>query len=160
MPALTVLATGKLKEPFWQKAQEEYVKRLGAFCRVSVVELAEERLPEDPSPAQISAALEKEARTLRARIPAGAFVCLLTPEGKKLSSEQLADRIGALRTGGRSSVVMVLGSSYGLDPTLKKQADLLLSMSDMTFPHHLARIMLLEQLYRAETILAGRKYHK
>ena len=157
---LTVIATGKLKEPHYLAACQEYQKRLGAYARVQVIELPEQRLPDQPTRAQILSALAKEAQAVRQKLPRGAFVCVLTPEGNPLSSEQLAERLALLKSGGGSSAVFVLGSSYGLDEDLKRQADLLLSMSPMTFPHHLARVMLLEQLYRAETIQAGGKYHK
>ena len=157
---LTILATGKLKEPHYLAACQEYQKRLGAYARVQVIELPEQRLPDQPTLAQIQAALAKEARALEQKLPRGAFVCVLTPEGKQLSSLQLAQRLSALKSGGGSAAVFVLGSSYGLDEAFKRRADLQLSMSAMTFPHHLARVMLLEQLYRAETIQAGGKYHK
>ena len=160
MFSLTVIATGKLKEKFYLDAVEEYRKRLGAYVQLSLIELPEQKLPESPSQAQIDAALAKEAEAVRARLPRGAWLCLLTPEGKLLSSEQLAQKLAGVKTGGRSAAAFVLGSSYGLDKGLKQEADFLLSMSPMTFPHHLARVMTLEQLYRAETIQAGSRYHK
>ncbi len=160
MPQLTVIATGKLKEQYYRQAVQEYAKRLGAHAQLTLIELPEQRLPDNPSPAQIHSALEKEAEAVRARLPKGAYLVLLTPEGRLLSSVDLADRMAALQAGGRSSIVFVLGSSYGLSDSLKSQADLLLSMSKMTFPHHLARVMLLEQLYRSQSILSGSRYHK
>ncbi len=157
---LTLIAVGKLKETFYRTAAAEYEKRLRAYGGIKLIELPEVRLPERPSQAQIQAALKKEADAVRQRLPKGGWLCVLTPEGKLLSSEQLAAKLDAVRTGGRSELVFLIGSSFGLDPELKRQGDLLLSMSPMTFPHHLARIMLLEQLYRAEGILSGSKYHK
>ena len=117
-------------------------------------------MPEDPSPAEISAGLEKEADAIFARIPKGAWFCVFTPEGKELSSEGFAKKLADLKNSGKSSACFLIGSSFGMDPGLKAQADLKLSMSKMTFPHHLARVMVLEQLYRAESIQAGSKYHK
>lgn len=157
---LTLIALGKLKEGFYRSAVGEYEKRLKAYGGICILELPEVRLPEDPSQAQIQQALKKEAEAVRQKLPKNAWLCVLTPEGKLLSSPQLAEKIDAVRTGGRSELVFLMGSSFGLDPELKRQGDFLLSMSPMTFPHHLARVMVLEQLYRAESILAGSKYHK
>ena len=157
---ITVIATGKLKEKFYLQASEEYAKRLSATCEFQLIELPEERLPEAPSPAQITAALAKEAEAVRAKIPKGAYLVVCTPEGKLLSSEELADRLKDVKNMGKSSLCVLIGSSFGLDAGLKQQADLKLSFSKMTFPHHLFRVMLLEQLYRAESIQAGSRYHK
>ena len=157
---ITVLAVGKLKEKFYLAAVEEYAKRLGAYCSLRLVELPEHRLPENPSPAQIADGLRREAALLKEKLPRGAWLCVLTPEGKQLSSEALAERLAAIKSEGRGAACFVLGSSFGLDPEIKRMADLCLSFSPMTFPHHLARIMLLEQLYRAESIQAGSRYHK
>ena len=157
---ITLLTVGKLKEKFYLSAAAEYEKRLKAYCRFSIVELPETRLPDDPSPAEISAGLEKEADLILAKIPKGAFFCVLTPEGKSLSSEALAEKLGQVKVSGKSSACFLIGSSFGMAPRVKAAADLKLSMSAMTFPHHLARIMVLEQLYRAESIQAGSKYHK
>lgn len=160
MTRVTVIAVGKLKEKFYLSAVSEYAKRLQVFCELQLIELNEIRLPENPSPAQISDALAKEAAAVREKIPKGAWLCVLTPEGRKLSSEQFAEKTEAVRLSGKSSLCFLLGSSFGLAPELKREADFCLSFSDMTFPHHLARVMLLEQIYRAENILAGTKYHK
>lgn len=157
---LTVLAMGRLKEKFYLEAAAEYAKRLQAYCRFTLLELPEYRLPEDPSRAQIEDGLAREAKIIREKIPKGAWLCVLTPEGKKLSSEALAGHLARVKGEGKSHLVFLLGSSFGIDPEIKALADLRLSFSDMTFPHHLARIMLLEQLYRAESIQAGSKYHK
>ncbi len=160
MFSMTVLAVGKLKERYYLEACREYAKRLSAYCKLELIELPEHRLPEAPSPAQIAAGLAKEAAAVRARLPKGAWICVLTPEGTLYSSEALAAKLRAVKNSGTSSACFLLGSSFGLDPSLKALADLRLSMSPMTFPHHLARVMLLEQLYRAETIQAGGRYHK
>ena len=160
MYSLTVLAMGKLKEKFYMQAVEEYAKRLAGYCKFTLLELPEQRLPEDPSPAQIADGLAREAALIREKLPKGAWFCVLTPEGKKLSSEALADTLARVKGGGKSHLCFLLGSSFGIAPEIKDMADLRLSFSDMTFPHHLARVMLLEQLYRAESIQAGSRYHK
>lgn len=157
---LTLITLGKLKEKFYISAAAEYSKRLSAYCAFHLIELPEVRIPEDPSPAEISAGLEKEAETIFAKIPKGAWVCVLTPEGKLLSSEALADKMKEVKLSGKSSACFIIGSSFGMSPRVKAKADLKLSMSPMTFPHHLARVMVLEQLYRSEAIQAGSRYHK
>ena len=157
---ITLICMGKLKEKFYISAASEYVKRLGAYCRFSLLELPEVRLPEDPSPAEIAAGLEKEADNILSRIPKGAWFCVLTPEGKTVSSEDFAQRLQQVKNSGKSSACFLIGSSFGIAPRVKTKADFKLSMGPMTFPHHLARIMVLEQIYRAEAIQAGSKYHK
>ena len=157
---ITLICMGKLKEKFYTSAAAEYEKRMKGFCAFRLLELPEVRLPDDPSPAQISAGLEKEAELILSKIPKGAWFCTLTPEGKMLSSEALADKLKDIKLSGKSSVCFLIGSSFGIAQRIKDIADFKLSMSPMTFPHHLARIMVLEQLYRAEAIQAGSKYHK
>ena len=115
---------------------------------------------DNPSPAEISQALEKEADTILTKIPKGAWFCVFTPEGKELSSEKFADKLKEVKLSGKSSACFLIGSSFGMAQRVKDRADFRLSMGPMTFPHHLARIMVLEQLYRAEAIQAGSKYHK
>ena len=160
MFSITLIAMGKLKEKFYLSAAAEYEKRLKGYCEFQILELPEVRLPEDPSPAEISAGLEKEADTIFTKIPKGAWVCVLTPEGKLLSSEALAGKMKEVKLTGKSSACFIIGSSFGMSPRVKAKADLKLSMSPMTFPHHLARVMVLEQIYRAKAIQAGSKYHK
>ena len=157
---ITLLAMGKLKEKFYISAAEEYKKRLGAYCKFQLLELPEVRLPENPSPAEIAAGLDKEAETIFAKIPKGAYLCIFTPEGKELSSEAFAEKLAQVKLSGKSSVCFLIGSSFGISQKVKAAADFQLSMGPMTFPHHLARIMVLEQIYRAEAIQAGSKYHK
>ncbi|HIT33434.1 MAG TPA: 23S rRNA (pseudouridine(1915)-N(3))-methyltransferase RlmH [Candidatus Faecousia intestinigallinarum] len=157
---ITLLTVGKLKEKFYLSAAAEYEKRLKGYCQFHLVELPEYRLPESPSPAEIAAGLEKEADLLLARIPKGAWLCVLTPEGKLLSSEALAEKLQGVKNAGKSSACFLIGSSFGIAQRIKDKADFRLSMSPMTFPHHLVRVMVLEQLYRAEAIQAGSKYHK
>ena len=157
---ITLITMGKLKEKFYISAAEEYAKRLGAYCRFKLLELPEQRLPEDPSLAEISAGLEKEADLILSKIPKGAWLCVFTPEGKELSSEQFAQKLSEVKISGKSAACFLIGSSFGMAQRIKDKADYRLSMGRMTFPHHLARIMVLEQLYRAEAIQAGSKYHK
>lgn len=157
---ITLIATGKLKEKFYLSAAEEYEKRIKGYCQFQLIELPEVRLPDNPSAAEITAALEKEADAILTKIPKGAWLCVLTPEGKLLSSEALADKMKEIKLSGKSSACFLIGSSFGLAARLKRIADFSLSMSPMTFPHHLARVMVLEQLYRAEAIQVGSKYHK
>ena len=160
MQKVTILCTGKLKEKFYLDAAAEYAKRLSRFCKLEICELPEERLPDNPSPAQIQAALAREAETVRAKLPASAAIIALCVEGELCSSEELARRMDRWAGSGESHLVFLIGGSFGLHPSLKAQARLRLSMSPMTFPHHLARVMLLEQIYRAYQINAGTKYHK
>lgn len=157
---ITLIAMGKLKEKFYLNAAAEYEKRMKGYCQFKIIELPETRLPENPSHAEINTGLEKEADMILARIPKSAWFCTLTPEGKMLSSEALADKLSNVKNSGKSSACFLIGSSFGIAQRIKDKADFKLSMSPMTFPHHLARIMVLEQLYRAESIQAGSKYHK
>lgn len=160
MQKITVLCVGKLKERFYQEAAAEYVKRLGRHCKLDVVELPESRLPEDPSPGEIQRALAAEAAAIREKLPRGGAVIALCIEGKPCSSVELSRRMQELAVSGKSQLTFLIGGSVGLAEDLKRQADWRLSMSPMTFPHHLARIMLPEQIYRACQIAAGTKYHK
>ena len=157
---ITLITMGKLKEKFYLSAAAEYEKRLSGYCQFKLLELPEFRLPENPSPADISAGLEKEADLIFSKIPRGAWFCVFTPEGKELSSEQFAAKLKDVKLSGKSSACFLIGSSFGMASRVKARADFRLSMGPMTFPHHLARIMVLEQLYRAEAIQAGSKYHK
>ena len=160
MMNLSILCVGKLKEKFYADAVAEYQKRLSAYCRLNIVELPEEKLPQDPSQAQIDAALKKEAAAIRGKLPPRARTVALCIEGQLLSSEELANRLQTWEVGPTNQLCFLIGSSYGLDPELKAEAQVRLSMSPMTFPHHLARVMLLEQVYRAFQINAGSPYHK
>ena len=160
MQKVTVLCVGKLKEKFYLDAAAEYSKRLQRHCRLEILELPEQRLPEAPSQGEIDAALEREAAAVREKLPKGCGLVAMCIEGQLLSSEYLSRRLMRFSLEGKSHLVFLIGGSFGLHPALKAQADLRLSMSPMTFPHHLARVMLLEQLYRAYQIQEGTKYHK
>ena len=166
---IRILTVGKLKEKAYLSLCDEYVKRLSAFGTVTLTELPEARLPDDPSQAQIDAALADEAAPgsdrrladeaarIRKLIPSGAFVTALCVEGKELSSPELAEKVAGVQN---ANMCFLIGGSNGLDEGLKREANLRLSFSRMTFPHHLFRVMLLEQVYRAFMINAGKKYHK
>lgn len=158
MQRVTLICVGKLKEKFYAEAAAEYVKRLSRYCRLTLIELPEERLPENPSPAQVEAALEKEAAAIRGKLPSASTLIALCVEGRERSSEELAR---LMETNQREKgLVFLIGGSFGLHGSIKAQAAEKLSMSPMTFPHHLARVMLLEQIYRAYQISAGTRYHK
>ena len=160
MQRVTVLCVGKLKEKFYIDAAAEYVKRLQRHCKLELIELPEQRLPDDPSPAEIQKALRAEGDAIRERLPKGGAVIALCIEGKPCSSQELSRRMADLAVQGKTPLTFLLGGSVGLDEDLKRRADWRLSMSPMTFPHHMARIMLLEQIYRAYQIADGTKYHK
>lgn len=160
MISVTVIALGKLKERSMRDLCAEYEKRLSAFCRLQIVELTPERLSDRPSANEIARALEREAAQITAKIPANAYVFAMCIEGKQMPSEALSQKLSALAVNGISNIVFLLGSSFGLQEAIKKQADFRFSMSEMTFPHQLARVMLLEQIYRAFQIESGGKYHK
>ena len=160
MLTVTLLAVGRLKDRFYEDAAAEYVKRLGAYAKVNIVEVRAAELPEDPGPALIENALRKEGRDLLAKIPPQALAVALCIEGKPYSSEDMASLLSDAAVSGRSQVVFLIGGSYGLSDEVKNRADVRLSMSRMTFPHRLARVMLLEQLYRGFKIARGETYHK
>lgn len=157
---ITLITLGKLKEDYLRAACAEYKKRLGAFCKVEIIELNPIHLPDNPSPLQIDAALEAEAKLISAKIPRGAACFALCIEGKQYSSEDFSKLIQASAIEGGANCVFIIGSSHGLSETIKKQCKYRLSMSKMTFPHQLARVMLLEQIYRGFQISSGGKYHK
>lgn len=159
MLSVHILCVGKLKEKFYIDGAAEYQKRLSAYCKLTLVELPEQKLPQNPAPAQIDQALEKEAGTIRQKLPQGAVLVALCVEGKPHSSEELSGLVSRCKQSG-GSLAFVIGGSYGLHPSVKAQAAVRLSMSAMTFPHHLARVMLLEQVYRAFKIEEGSSYHK
>lgn len=160
MLGITLLCVGRLREKHYISAFEEYAKRLGAYCRFEVRELQEIRLPENPSEGEKRAALRREGEALTRLIPKGAYTVALCVEGRSLSSEALASLLAWTSASGVSRLCFLIGGSCGLDEDVKRAAQLCLSMSAMTFPHHLARVMLAEQIYRALSINAGGRYHK
>ncbi|QAT49687.1 23S rRNA (pseudouridine(1915)-N(3))-methyltransferase RlmH [Caproiciproducens sp. NJN-50] len=154
-----LICVGKLKEEYWKKAFQEYEKRLQPFCRFSVTELPESCLPDQPSESQISLALNLEADRILASAE-GSVLIALCIEGKSVSSEQLASQLRDIALHGTSKISFVIGSSFGLSDRVKQKAFLRLSMSAMTFPHQMARVMLIEQIYRSFQIIHNGKYHK
>ena len=162
MLSVYLICVGKLKEKFYKDACDEYIKRLSAYCRLTVVEIPEVKLPQKPTLGEITAALAREGEAIRAKIPPSSRVAALCVEGRMRSSEDLAAKLRSGIWGDSSSkrLVFLIGGSYGLDKALKGEANDRLSMSPMTFPHHLARVMLLEQVYRAFKINEGSSYHK
>ena len=155
---IRLIVIGRLKEDYLRNACAEYIKRLGRYCSFELFELDECRLSDKPSDKEIAAALRKEAEQIK-KYAAGMIVPLCI-EGKLLSSPELSERITSAAVAGQSTVSFIIGSSFGLDPDIKALGSLRLSMSKMTFPHQLARVMLLEQIYRAFQIAEGGKYHK
>lgn len=160
MVNISVICVGKLKESYLRDACDEYRKRLGAFCRLTVTELTPAKLPEQPNDSLIAAALADEEKRILALIPKGAFVYSMCIEGKQISSEELAVSLEKAGVEGSSNVVFIIGGSHGLSEAVKARSNMRLSMSRMTFPHQLARVLLLEQIYRAFMISSGGKYHK
>lgn len=160
MQKVSIICVGKLKEKFYFQAAAEYVKRLQRHCKLEIIELPESRLSDTPSPAEIKKALSAEAAAIRERLPKVGAVIAMCIEGKTCSSEELSRRMADFAVAGKTQLTFLIGGSVGLDEDLKKQADWRLSMSPMTFPHHMARVMLLEQIYRAYQIEQGTKYHK
>lgn len=156
----TVLCTGSLKEKYWKDAEGEYIKRMSRFGGWSVTELPEVKLSNDPSDKEIAQALAKEGEALLRRLPPQAYSIALCVEGKPLSSEGLASLLEKIPQEGKSEVVLVIGSSYGLSPEVKAACRFRLSVSPMTFPHQMMRVLLAEQFYRAHKILANENYHK
>ena len=160
MLSIRLICVGKLKERFYAEAVAEYTKRLSAFCRLELIELPEERLGENPSDSEIETALNREAEQIeRKLLKDGTLICLCV-EGGQMESEAFAGLLTRTENSGRPRLSFVIGGSFGLARRLKDRADLRLSMSKMTFPHHLARVMLLEQIYRGFQIKEGSKYHK
>jgi 23S rRNA (pseudouridine1915-N3)-methyltransferase len=155
-----LICVGRMRERFYIDAFAEYQKRLGAYCRLELTEPAEQRLPERPSRGEIDAALDREAAEILKAVPDDAYVVALCVEGRQESSEFMAELLTGRENSGKPRLCFVIGGSYGLSDRVKNRADLRLSMSKMTFPHHLARIMLAEQLYRGYKIKEGARYHK
>ena len=154
---ITVIAVGKIKEKFYTDAIAEYSKRLSRYCRLEVIQVADEKTPDGASEAQERQIKEKEGSRILAQIKDGAYVIALAVQGTMLSSEQLASKLGL---DGQSQIVLIIGGSLGLSDEVLKRADYHLSFSPMTFPHQLMRVILLEQIYRSYRIISGEPYHK
>ncbi len=159
MIKITLIALGKLKEKYLVDAVKEYEKRLSRYCSFNIIELEPVKLPDKPSQSEIDNALDKEAENIFKKLPHNCTVISLCVEGKPMSSEQFAKRIGEQSNFGKN-IALIIGSSYGLSDKVKQNSDIRLSVSEMTFPHQLFRVMLLEQIYRAFKINEGSSYHK
>ncbi len=159
MISVKIISTGGLKEEYLRQAVAEYAKRLSGYCKLSEVVLKEAKLPDSPSEREISAALDAEAKSILAEISPRAFKIAMCVEGKQLSSEAFARKISDVSMQS-SEIVFIIGSSHGLSDKVKSVADMRLSVSEMTFPHQLMKVMLMESIYRAFNIISGTKYHK
>ncbi len=160
MLSVYLICVGKLKEKFYKDACAEYVKRLSPYCKLTVIEIPEVKLSKDPTLGEITNALAREGEAIRGKIPPSSRMAALCVEGRMRSSEEMAQMFPMVGSSPDKHMVFVIGGSYGLHPSIKAEANIQLSMSPMTFPHHLARVMLLEQIYRAFKINEGSSYHK
>ena len=160
MLSVRFICVGKMRERFYIDAFGEYTKRLQPLCRFEIVEPQEVRLSDNPSEKEISAALDKEAADILRAIPGDSYVVAMCVEGRQMPSEGMAKLIAERENSGKPKLCFVIGGSFGLSDKVKSRADMKLSMSQMTFPHHLARVMLIEQLYRGFKINEGSRYHK
>ena len=160
MTGIKFICVGRMREKYLIDAFAEYRKRLGGYCRFELSEIEEQRLPDRPSENEIKAALSREAADIEKNIPKDAYVVAMCIEGRQKSSEQLSELVAERENSGKPRMCFIIGGSYGLSDSIKKRSDLKLSMSEMTFPHHLARVMLAEQVYRAFKIMEGSRYHK
>ena len=159
MLSVKIISVGTLKESYWRDAVAEYSKRLSAYCKLSVVELKESRVSDSPSEREIASALDAEAGTILKEMSPRSYKIAMCVEGKQMSSEQLAARIDSIGNE-HSEICFVIGSSHGLSERVKSACDMRLSVSELTFPHQMLRVILLEAVYRAFNINAGTKYHK
>ena len=157
---IKIIATGDLKEAYWQSAIKEYQKRLGAWCKIEEIILKEERLPDNPTQAQIDKALEAEEKKILEKLSPKSYVIAMCVEGKQLSSEELSSKITDITNLGKSELVFIIGSSFGLSKKVKDVSDFKLSVSKLTFPHQLLRVILHETIYRSLSIINCTKYHK
>lgn len=157
---ITIIAVGKVKEKFYRDAIAEFEKRLSKYCKLDIIEVADEKTPDNASEAQELIIKSKEGDRILSTVKDDMYVIALAIEGKQLSSTELADKINKLGISGKSSIAFIIGGSLGLDGRVLCRADYKLSFSPMTFPHQLMRVILLEQVYRSYRIIAGEPYHK
>lgn len=154
------ICVGKLRERFYIDAFNEYARRLSAYCKFECAELNETKLGDKPSDKEIENALVRESADIEKAIPKDAYVIAMCVGAKQLKSEELAQKINSLALSGRGKICFIIGGSFGMAESVKLRADMRLGMSEMTFPHHLARVMLTEQIYRSFKIIEGSRYHK
>lgn len=157
---VTILCVGKIKEKFYRDAIAEYEKRLSRYCKLEIVEVADEKTPDNASETAELQIKEKEAERMEKYLKDGAYVIALAIEGKQSDSVELSEKIEQLGTGGISHIIFIIGGSLGLAESILKKADYKLSFSKMTFPHQLMRVILLEQIYRSYRIMNHEPYHK
>lgn len=157
---ITIIAVGKIKERFYTEALSEYSKRLSKYVKLEVLEVADEKTPDQASEREEAQILDKEGQRILSKIPQNAYVVALAIQGKMLTSEGLSEKLAELGLRGDSHVAFVIGGSLGLAPSVLERADFKLSFSKMTFPHQLMRVILLEQIYRAMRIMRNEPYHK
>ncbi len=157
---INFIVLGKLKEKYMKEFSAEYEKRLSGYCKLTVFELEPVKLSDNPSEQEIKNALTKETQMIKAKIPKNSFVFSMCIEGKQMSSEELSKKLEDIALSGKNNITFIIGSSFGLSDEIKQMSDYKFSMSKMTFPHKLARIMLTEQVYRALSITNNAKYHK
>lgn len=156
---ITIACVGKIKEKYLTAGIDEFTKRLTPFCKLETIAINEEKMPDNPAPAEKEQVLAKETQRLMAIIPENSYVILLDVIGKQLSSPELADKIDSLALSGNSHITFVIGGAFGYTDALRKRADFALSFSKMTFTHQMIRLLLIEQIYRAFKISSGQKYH-
>ena len=157
---ITILCVGKIKEKFYVQAIDEYTKRLKAYCKLEIVEVTDEKTPDNASEKEVNLIKDKEGERILSNIRDGAYVIALAIDGKMLDSVELADKIDTLGVRGISHIVLVIGGSLGLSDKVLSRADYKLSFSKLTFPHQLMRVILLEQIYRSYRIIKNEPYHK
>ena len=160
MLTVNVICIGKLKEKYLTDGCNEYIKRLHSFCNINIIELSEHKVSDNPSQKEIENCIEKEGEKILSKIPNGSYIISMCIEGKILSSEELAEKLKFAADNSFSTINFIIGGSFGLSDKIKEKSHLKLSMSKMTFPHQLARVMILEQIYRGFSINANAKYHK
>lgn len=160
MQTINIICIGKIKEKYWTDAISEYKKRLSAFCKLNITELAEEKTYNNPNPAQIKSILDAEGKRILSKVSDSDYVIAMCIEGRIISSPDLAEKLSDTALSGRSTVDFIIGGSWGLSDDVKRRSDFHLSMSKMTFPHQMARVVLCEQIYRAFEINNNGKYHK
>lgn len=157
---IKIICVGKLRERFYIDAFNEYARRLSAYCKFECAELNETKLGDKPSDKEIENALVRESADIEKAIPKDAYVIAMCVGAKQLKSEELAQKTNSLALSGRGKICFIIGGSFGMAESVKQRADMRLGMSEMTFPHHLARVMLTEQIYRSFKIIEGSRYHK
>lgn len=160
MIEINVVCVGKIKEKYWNEAISEYSKRLSRYCKLSIIEVADEKTPDNAPEAIENQIKQKEGERILSKIPDNAYVIALAINGKKYTSEALSAHVNDLAVSGKSKISFVIGGSLGLHEDVLKRANEKLSFSDMTFPHQMMRVVLLEQIYRSYKILSGEPYHK